>query len=88
MLLLAHTLAITGHNLDSVRFGEFHHFPELHIVQHQRPDIVTEPVRVQFGRFECDPGLDTIREGCINRLVELQQDFQSKAGSNLAVLQK
>lgn len=71
LLIQAHTLAITRDNLHFVCLGELHHLPELHIVQHQCPDIVAEPVSVQFGRLEGDPCLDAAREGSIYRLVEL-----------------
>lgn len=82
----AHTLSVAGHNLDPVGLCEFHHLPELHIVQHQCPDIVTEAVRVQLGRLECDPALDTVRQGCVDGLIELQQDLHGQTGSDLAVL--
>lgn len=67
----AHTLSVTRNNLHSVGLCELHHFPELHIVQHQCPDVVAEPVRAQFGRLEGDPALHAVREGCIDGLVEL-----------------
>lgn len=62
------------------------HLAELHIVQHQSPDIVAEAVGVQFAGLESDPGLDPLVEGIVNALVELQQHFESQIGRDLTIL--
>lgn len=41
------TLSITGHNLDLVYLHQVSDLSELHVVQHKRPHVITEPVCVQ-----------------------------------------
>lgn len=50
--------AITCNNFNFVDAGKFVHLPELNVIQHQCPDIITKSVRIQFGRFECDTCLN------------------------------
>lgn len=41
------TLSVTRHDLHLVHLHQVRHLPELHVVQHKRPDVITEPVGVQ-----------------------------------------
>lgn len=80
------TFAVTRHDLDLVHLGKFVHLPELDLVQHQRPNVVAEPVRVQLGRLEGHPGLDPVREGCVDGFVELDEHADGQGRRDLTVL--
>lgn len=84
LVLLAFTVASNNFNL--VYFGKVRHLPELHIVQHQRPHVIAEPVRVKFGSFECDSSLHLGIKCRVYRFIELQQYLERKLRRNLAVL--
>jgi hypothetical protein len=43
------TFSITSHNLHFLNFSHLLCLPELYIIQHEGPHIVTEPVCVQFA---------------------------------------
>jgi len=80
-------LAVAGHDLDLVHLDELVDLAELHIVEHEGPDIIAEAVCVQFSSLEGYAGLDPLVEGIVDALVELQQHLESQSGCDLTVLQ-
>lgn len=73
--MIFNTFAVTRHNFHFVNFRNLLHLPELDIVQHERPHIVTESVRVQFASLKSESGLYTRCQRHIDRFVEQQQYF-------------
>lgn len=55
-------------------------FPKLHLLQHEGPHVVTEPVGVQFVRLEVELGLDSCGKGVLDALVKLDEDPEGKGG--------
>lgn len=82
------TFPITCHYFYFIHFGKFVYFAEFYLVQHERPNIVTESVRIQFVGFECDTGLDPLAESIVDAFIKLQQNFKSQTRCDLAVLKK
>jgi hypothetical protein len=63
--------------LDSVNLLELVTVPEFDVVEHERPDVVAEPVRVQLLSLESNLDLDASRQSVVDRLVKLKkQDNQ------------
>jgi len=78
-------LPIAGNYLDFVNSDGVLYFSELHIVQNECPDVITETIRIQLT-LEHEPILDSVSEGCVDGFVKLQQHFQSKLGRDLTTL--
>lgn len=79
-------LAVARHDLHFVHLGELVHLTKLDVVQHQRPDVVAEAIRVQLRRLEGDARLHLGVQGRVDGLVELQQHLEGELRRDLAVL--
>jgi len=79
-------LGVTGNYLDSVHLGEVGILAELHLLQHESPDVVAETVGVQFVglkvEFSFDPGVESGVDG----FVELDENPESQGRAEHLVL--
>ena len=81
-------LCITSHNFDPVHLGQLRVLPELHLLEHEGPHIVTEAVGVQLVRLKVELGLDPGGEGGVDGLVELDEDPECEGGAEHLQLQE
>jgi len=79
-------LGVTGNYLDSVHLGEVRVLTELHLLQHESPDVVAEPVGVQLVRLEVEFGLDPGVQSGVDRLVELDENPEGQGRAEHLVL--
>ena len=70
------TLAVASHNLHLVGADKLLPFTELHVLQHERPDVVTKSVGAQMAGFEREPTSNASCQRVVDGFVELQKDSQ------------
>ena len=60
------SLSVTRDDLNTIDFFQLVTVAELDVVEHERPDVVAESVRVQLLRLETDFDLDTSGKGVVD----------------------
>jgi len=79
-------LCVTGNYLDSVHLGEVGILTELDLLQHESPDVVAEPVGVQFVSLEVEFSFDPGVESGVDGFVELDENPEGQGRAEHLVL--
>ncbi len=66
------SLSVTSDDLNTINFFQLVAVSELDVVEHERPDVVAEPVSVQLLRLETDFDLHTSGKSVVDGFVELK----------------